>query len=71
MHDLLIEPTKAFADIVLRNDGPLEQLSAIVQIGLNARPETGPVGLETYQFRADQTDIRTRPRGSRSVEGRL
>jgi uridine kinase len=36
MHDLYIEPTKAFADVVLQNEGSLQQLAVAVQTCLKS-----------------------------------
>jgi uridine kinase len=72
MHDLYIEPTKAFADIVLKNEGPIEQLVAVVQNCLAAQSarQNRPDRPENYPFFPDRCDRQTGLTRLANLEGR-
>lgn len=72
MHERFIEPTKAFADAILKNEGAPGELAAAVQSGFDAwsRKHSRSLGLDKCSFFPDQSERRGGSLLSLNVEGR-
>jgi len=72
MHELFIEPTKAFADVVLKNEGGPGQLAAVVQSSFDAWSwkQGSSIGMEKRAFLPGQSETRIGLLSSLNVEGR-
>lgn len=72
MHELFIEPTKAFADVVLKNEGVPAQLAAAVESSFDAwsRSRRNSSAPEMSLLPPHQSNNQTRPSWSINIEGR-